>query len=267
MLTHRNLLAMTLNYLADVDRAAVGEHLLHAAPMSHGSGLYTIPNVAAGATQVIPAARGFDVDEMLQILAYTPATKFFAAPTMVMRLVDAVASQGSSPEHLKTVIYGGGPMYVADSVRALDVLGPRLVQIYGQGESPMTITVLTAAEHMDDHDGRRLERLGSVGRAQVGVEVTVLDEAGHPVAPGEIGEVCVRGDTVMAGYLNNPQATAEALARRLAAHRRSRPLRRGRLPDAGRSQQGPDHLRRVEHLSARSRGGACCCTRRSRRRR
>jgi long-chain acyl-CoA synthetase len=211
-LTHRNLLAMTLNYLADVDRAAVGEHLLHAAPMSHGSGLYTIPNVAAGATQVIPAARGFDVDEMLQILAYTPATKFFAAPTMVMRLVDAVASKGSSPEHLKTLIYGGGPMYVADSVRALDVLGPRLVQIYGQGESPMTITVLTAAEHMDDHDGRRLERLGSVGRAQVGVEVTVLDEAGRPVAPGEIGEVCVRGDTVMAGYLNNPQATAEALA-------------------------------------------------------
>ena len=73
MLTHRNLLAMTLNYLADVDRAAVGDHLLHAAPMSHGSGLYTIPNVAAGATQVIPAARGFDVDEILQILAYTPS--------------------------------------------------------------------------------------------------------------------------------------------------------------------------------------------------
>jgi len=212
VLTHRNLLAMTLNYLADVDRAAVGEHLLHAAPMSHGSGLYTIPNVAVGATQVIPAARSFEVDEILQILAYTPLTKFFAAPTMVMRLVDAYASQGSSPEHLKTVIYGGGPMYVADCVRALDVLGPRLVQIYGQGESPMTITVLTAAEHMDDHDGRQLERLGSVGRAQVGIELTVLDETGQPVAPDEIGEVCVRGDTVMAGYHNNPQATAEALA-------------------------------------------------------
>jgi acyl-CoA synthetase (AMP-forming)/AMP-acid ligase II len=212
ILTHRNLLAMSLNYLADVDRAAVGDHLLHAAPMSHGSGLYIMPNVAVGATQLIPAARGFEVDEVQQILAYTPSTKFFAAPTMVMRLVDAYAELGSTPEHLKTVIYGGGPMYVADSVRAFDVLGPRLVQIYGQGESPMTITVLTAADHADDHDGRRLERLGSVGRAQVGVEVTVLDNAGHAVAVGEVGEVCVRGDTVMAGYLNNPQATAEALA-------------------------------------------------------
>jgi acyl-CoA synthetase (AMP-forming)/AMP-acid ligase II len=212
VLTHRNLLAMTLNYLADVDRAAVGEHLLHAAPMSHGSGLYIIPNVAAGATQLVPAARGFDVDEIRTILAYTPQTKFFAAPTMVMRLVDDYAARGSTPEQLKAIIYGGGPMYVADSVRAQEVLGPRLVQIYGQGESPMTITVLSAAEHSDDHDGRRLERLGSVGRAQVGVELAVLDDAGRPVAPGTIGEVCVRGDTVMAGYLNHPAATAEALA-------------------------------------------------------
>jgi acyl-CoA synthetase (AMP-forming)/AMP-acid ligase II len=211
MLTHRNLLAMTLNYLADVDRAVVGDHLLHAAPMSHGSGLYTVPNIAVGVTQLIPAARGFDVDEIQHILAYTPNTKFFAAPTMVMRLIDAYAARGTSPEHLKTVIYGGGPMYVADSVRALEVLGPRLTQIYGQGESPMTITVLTAAEHMDDHDGRRLERLGSVGRAQVGIELVVLDEQDRPVTAGTIGEVCVRGDTVMAGYLHNPQATAEAL--------------------------------------------------------
>jgi acyl-CoA synthetase (AMP-forming)/AMP-acid ligase II len=212
VLTHRNLLAMTLNYLADVDRAAVGDHLLHAAPMSHGSGLYTVPNIAAGATQLIPAARGFDEQEIRQIMAFTPRTKFFAAPTMVMRLVDAYAASGASPEHLKTIIYGGGPMYVADSVRALEIFGPRLVQIYGQGESPMTITVLTAEDHVDDHDGRRLDRLGSVGRAQTGVEVAVLDDTGHPVAPGTIGEVCVRGDTVMAGYLNNAQATAEALA-------------------------------------------------------
>jgi long-chain acyl-CoA synthetase len=211
VLTHRNLLAMTLNYLADVDAAAIGDHLMHAAPMSHGSGLYALPNIAVGATQLIPAARGFDVQEIQHILAYTPNTKFFAAPTMVMRLVDAYAERGGAPESLKTIIYGGGPMYVADSVRALDVLGPRLVQIYGQGESPMTITVLTAAEHMDDHDGRRLQRLGSVGRAQVGVEVAVLDGNDRPVTADAIGEVCVRGDTVMAGYLHNPQATAETM--------------------------------------------------------
>jgi long-chain acyl-CoA synthetase len=103
-------------------------------------------------------------------------------------------------------------MYVADSLRALDCFGPRLVQIYGQGEAPMTITVLPVEDHYDDHDGRRLDRLGSVGRAQTGVELAVLDHSDAPARPGEIGEVCVRGDVVMAGYLNNPQATASTLA-------------------------------------------------------
>lgn len=211
VLTHGNLIAMTLNYLADVDRAAVGDHLLHAAPMSHGSGLYIVPNIAVGATQLIPASRGFDLDEIRQVLAWTPNVKFFAAPTMVMRLVDALGGD-EEPPNLKSIIYGGGPMYVADSLRALDCFGARLVQIYGQGEAPMTITVLPVEDHFDDHDGRRLERLGSVGRAQTGVELAVLDADDRAVAPGEIGEVCVRGDVVMAGYLNNPQATAATLA-------------------------------------------------------
>ena len=162
-------------------------------------------------TQLIPASHGFDVDEIAHIIAYTPHVKFFAAPTMVMRLVDSWRSE-REPVNLKSIIYGGGPMYVADCLRALDCFGPRLVQIYGQGEAPMTITVLPAADHVDDHDGRRVERLGSVGRAQTGVEVAVLDGSDQPLPPGDFGEVCVRGDVVMAGYLNNPEATAETLA-------------------------------------------------------
>jgi long-chain acyl-CoA synthetase len=103
-------------------------------------------------------------------------------------------------------------MYVADCLRALDRLGPRLTQIYGQGESPMTITVLPAAEHLDDHDGRRMQRLASVGRAQTGVELAVLGTDDRPLADGEIGEVAVRGETVMRGYLNHAGATATTLA-------------------------------------------------------
>jgi long-chain acyl-CoA synthetase len=135
--------------------------------------------------------------------------KFFAAPTMVMRLVDGMKGQAQG---LKSIIYGGGPMYVADCLRALDRLGPRLVQIYGQGEAPMTITVLPAAEHVDDHDGRRMQRLASVGRAQTGVELAVLGDGGRPLADGEIGEVAVRGEMVMRGYLNDAEATAKTLA-------------------------------------------------------
>jgi long-chain acyl-CoA synthetase len=210
MLTHGNLLAATLNYLADVDHAAPGEHLLHAAPMSHGSGLYIVPNTAAGCTHLIPASRGFDVAEIDMLLAFATGTKLFAAPTMVMRLVDAMRGEARM---LKSIIYGGGPMYLSDVQRALARLGPRLTQIYGQGESPMTITVLTATEHVDNHDGRLLRRLASVGRAQTGIEIAIFDDGNNALPCGEIGEVCVRGDPVMLGYLNDPEATAKTLAR------------------------------------------------------
>ncbi|HTT12290.1 MAG TPA: AMP-binding protein [Burkholderiaceae bacterium] len=209
MLTHANLLAAALNYLADVDHASPGEHLVHAAPMSHGSGLYIVPNIAAGCTQLIPASRGFDVAEIDTLLAFASDTKMFAAPTMVMRLVDAMRGDA---QDLKSIIYGGGPMYVSDALRALERFGPRLTQIYGQGESPMTITVLPAADHVDNHDGQQLNRLASVGRAQMGVEVAVFDDRDRSLPEGEIGEVCVRADTVMRGYLNNPEATAITLA-------------------------------------------------------
>jgi acyl-CoA synthetase (AMP-forming)/AMP-acid ligase II len=209
LLTHRNLLAMTLNYLADVDATGAGEILLHAAPMSHGSGLYTLPNIAAGAAQLVPASRGFDVAEIDAMLTAQRSVKFFAAPTMVMRLVDQLRGDAAG---LKLIIYGGGPMYVADCLRALDRLGPRLAQIYGQGESPMTITVLPRAEHVGPRDADHLARLGSVGRAQTGVEVAVLGPDDRPVADGDEGEVCVRGDTVMRAYLNQPEATAKTLA-------------------------------------------------------
>jgi acyl-CoA synthetase (AMP-forming)/AMP-acid ligase II len=210
MLTHGNLLAAALNYLADVDDAKPGEHLLHAAPMSHGSGLYVVPNVSAGCTNLIPASRGFDVAEIDTLLAFAAGTKMFAAPTMVMRLVDGMRGQAAT---LKSIIYGGGPMYVSDALRALERFGPRLTQIYGQGESPMTITVLPAAEHIENHDGNQLNRLASVGRAQTGIEIAIFDDNDSALPVDAIGEVCVRGDTVMRGYLNNPEATAKTLAR------------------------------------------------------
>ncbi|HET8727263.1 MAG TPA: AMP-binding protein [Alphaproteobacteria bacterium] len=211
MLTHRNLLAMTLCYFADVDRISGADAILHAAPMSHGSGLYILPHVAAAAVNVVPESGGFDPAEIANLIAAWPGTGLFAAPTMVSRLVAHPAVAGADLSNLKTIIYGGGPMYLADCRRALDVLGNRLVQIYGQGESPMTITALSRNRHADFDHPRYLERLASVGVAQSAVEVAVMDADGGALPPGEAGEVCVRGETVMKGYWRDEAATAEAL--------------------------------------------------------
>jgi acyl-CoA synthetase (AMP-forming)/AMP-acid ligase II len=211
MLTHRNLAHMAYAYFIDVDAIGSGGRLLHAAPISHGSGIYNFTHLAKGAAQVIPESGAFDPSEVLDLLEHHTAVSLFAAPTMVKRLTDSAANLGRSAPGLQTLIYGGGPMYLADIQAAMGVLGNRFAQIYGQGESPMTITALSRFYHGDVDHPRYLARLASVGVAQSCVEVSVRREDGPELPPGEVGEVCVRGDVVMSGYWRNSAATASAI--------------------------------------------------------
>jgi acyl-CoA synthetase (AMP-forming)/AMP-acid ligase II len=210
-LTHRNLLMMSLSYFADIDPVSPHDSILHAAPISHGSGLYGLPHVARGAVNVVPHSGGVDGDEIAALLARWPGTSFFAAPTMVKRLAGDPAVADADLSNLKTIVYGGAPMYLADLEDALGVFGPRLAQIYGQGETPMTITALSKADHADGHHPQWRDRMQSVGIARTDVEVRVVDDDGRQLPVGDIGEVAVRGEVVMAGYWNQPEATAEAL--------------------------------------------------------
>lgn len=211
MLTHRNLLTMTACYFTDVDQIAAEDCLLHAAPMSHGSGLYILPHVAAGAAQVIPESGGFDVAEIVSLLDHHRGMSFFAAPTMVHRLTLAPEIAQARLENLKTIIYGGAPMYQQDLLRAQEVLGPCLAQIYGQGESPMTITALSKALHARALAEGDFAHLNSAGIPQTLAEVAIAGPDGALLPPGEQGEILVRGDAVMAGYWNDPAATAKAV--------------------------------------------------------
>jgi long-chain acyl-CoA synthetase len=211
VLSHSNLFAMCGAYATDVDKVEPGEALLHAAPMSHGSGLYILPSVAGFGCQLIPESGGFDPDEIFSLLRGARRVSFFAAPTMVGRLVRAPGAASSDTSNLKTIIYGGGPMYLADIRAALDTFGPKFVQIYGQGETPMTITVLPRHLHADWNDAASEARLSSVGYAQSVVEVVVGDAEGQALPPGEVGEIYVRGATVMNGYWNDSLATARTL--------------------------------------------------------
>ncbi len=215
MLTHRNLMTMGLGYAVEVDSVSAQDTMVYAAPMSHGCGLYAIPHLMAGARHVVPASGGVDPAELFALGQALGHLSTFASPTIVKRLVDHAQEQGLSAAEVarsfKTIVYGGAPMYVADIQRALLVMGPRFVQIYGQGETPMVATALSRAVMADVSHPDHLHRLGSVGVAQTPVQVRVADDAGHDLPLGQVGEVLVNGDTVMAGYWRNPQATAAAL--------------------------------------------------------
>lgn len=210
-LTHRNLLVMTLNYYADVDRPVAGGSMVHAAPISHGSGLWNFAMLARGVVQVFPESGKYDVPETVELMNRWPDCSIFLAPTMVKRLVESSAVSDLRPGALRLISYGGAPMYVSDLKRALQRLGNVLCQLYGQGESPMTITHLSRDLHGQRDHPRWDARLASAGVADTCVEVRVVDEDGRRLAPGNVGEIIVKGDTVMSGYWDNPEATARSL--------------------------------------------------------
>ncbi|WP_420547581.1 class I adenylate-forming enzyme family protein [Curvivirga sp.] len=207
MLSYRNLMAMCNGYHADVDKVLPGESIIHAAPMSHGSGLYALPQVAMGAVNVIPESGSFEPKEIEELYQFWREATMFAAPTMVSRMVAA----NLNPYGLKKIVYGGGPMYVADAKKARDMFPGRLTQIYGQGESPMSITVLPSVIIEDTQHPQWEERLASVGFSNQAIEVMIGDEDGNPVGLDETGEIMVRGEAVMLGYWQNPEATAKTI--------------------------------------------------------
>ena len=147
--------------------------------------------------------------ELFAVMPHWPGLSMFAAPTMVRRLT--VHPGDADLGNLKLISYGGAPMYVEDCVAALERFGPRLSQLYGQGESPMTITHLSRETiAARDHPLWRA-RLATAGVADSCIEIAIAGEDGALLPYGKPGEIVCRGETVMTGYWHDPDATDRAL--------------------------------------------------------
>jgi acyl-CoA synthetase (AMP-forming)/AMP-acid ligase II len=212
MLTHRNLLAATMNFYADICPGfGPDDVVLHAAPLSHGSGLYGLPNIAKGALNVILESKSFDPELVFKTIERYRVTNMFAAPAMVKMMVDHPAVSRYDHSCLRSVIYGGAPMLVEDLKEALEKLGPCLVQLFGQGEAPMTITYLPHRDHVFEGSPEKEKRLASAGISRTDVEVRIFDPDDNELPPGKIGNIVTRSDLVMKGYWRNPEATAATI--------------------------------------------------------
>lgn len=210
--SHRNLLAMTQHFLLELGSdLAPTDVILHLAPISHGSTSVGMPHIAVGAAHAFPESLSFEPASVFATIEKLGVTATMLAPTMIRMLLDSPDVEAYDLSSLKSIVYGAAPMPVKDLEEALHVFGPVFVQFYGQAEAAATITCLPKSEHRLDGDPATLKRLGSAGRETMATQIRILDPEGNAVAAGETGEICVRGELVMPGYWNRPEATAEAI--------------------------------------------------------
>ncbi|MDP5307804.1 acyl-CoA synthetase [Paracoccus spongiarum] len=207
VLTHGQMGFVIANHLADlIPGTTEDDASLVVAPLSHGAGIHQMLQVARGVPTILPAGP-FDPAEVWRLVAAHRVSNMFTVPTIVKLLTEHPSVDRHDHSSLRHVIYAGAPMYRADQRRALDRLGPVLVQYFGLGEVTGCITVLPARLH---DASATWDREGSCGFARTGMQVEIQDETGAPLPPGHTGELCVTGGAVFAGYWRNPEANARA---------------------------------------------------------
>lgn len=208
VLTHGQLAFVITNHLCDLmPGTGPDDASIVVAPLSHGAGIHQLTQVAHGVKTILPGGAKFDPAEVWRLIAKWRVTNAFTVPTIVKMLIEHPSVHEHDHSSLRYMIYAGAPMYRADQIRAIEVLGPVLVQYFGLGEVTGNITVLPPAHHSANDAAMRI---GTCGFARTGMQVQVQDAEGQELAPGETGEVAVIGPAVFAGYHNNPEANAKA---------------------------------------------------------
>lgn len=201
---HRQELALVRNLLLEAFTPRHDRVFVASTPLAHAAGTFVLPTALLGG-QLSWTAR-FDPERLLDSswLEDGPAVQTFVVPTALADLARSALGQSHTVD---TVLYGGAPCPTAVLEAALEAVGPRLVQLYGQAEASMTICHLAPREH-DDVSAIA----GCAGFPFLFVDVAIERDGRRIAEPGEVGEIVVRSDHVMDGYWRDKAATSDRLA-------------------------------------------------------
>jgi acyl-CoA synthetase (AMP-forming)/AMP-acid ligase II len=190
-------------------RADRSDVLMLCGPITHASGMFIQPILFQGATILL--MERFQPAEILEAIERHRVTMCFFVPTMINALLAESSIRSRDLASLRLVSYGAAPMSPARIREAWAAFGPVLAQGYGAGETTGGVLGLTIEDHRRAIEGERPELLSACGRALGEADVQVLDDKGKPIQGDSIGEICVRGADVFAGYWRAPVQTQEVL--------------------------------------------------------
>lgn len=204
MLTHRNLQS---NVAAIVDYLGLGpsDKIVCVLPFHYVYGnSVLLTHIAAGAEVIVGTAMSFPQQVVNEVDEFE-ATGFSGVASTYQMLLERTDWERRDFPHLRYLTQAGGPMPYAQVERLLKSTKKDIsfFVMYGQTEAAARLTYLPPA--------MLSTKAGSVGIALDGVTITVQDDHGAELAPGQVGEVCARGPNIMKGYWKNPEATAAAL--------------------------------------------------------
>ncbi|MEK7345902.1 MAG: AMP-binding protein [Pseudomonadota bacterium] len=183
--------------------------MLLVGPITHASGMFIQALLYQGVTILL--LDRFHPAELLQCIEKHRVSMTFMVPAMIHALLAEPSIKTRDLSSLRLLSYGAAPMSPARIREAWAAFGPVLAQGYGAGETTGGVISLSIADHARAIHGDQPELLSSCGRATCESEVLVLDEQGQPVQGDAIGEICVRGPDVFAGYWHAPELSQAAI--------------------------------------------------------
>lgn len=180
-----------------------GERFLLSPPLTHGAGTFVVPVLATGGCLVV--MDGAKAPQLVDAMVQHEIAGTWVPPTLLYQMLDTLEQRPRALPRLRNLLYGGAGATLERLQQARVMLGPVVGVTYGLTEAPVIIAGMPGCDSALDAN------LGSAGRAGPLTRLAVLGQDGGLCAPGQTGEIVARGDLLMSGYLDMPEATQAVL--------------------------------------------------------